>query len=92
MNDWSSAPSLPRRNRACSIWSWYVKGTTVVRRVGERIDGVNFLLRPTVNFLVDPIIQAIAPETKFVVEPGAPPALARFEGPRNYARQKIRIE
>lgn len=68
------------------------QGTTVVRRVGERIDGVNFLLRPTVNFLIDPIIQAIAPETKFVVEPGAPPALARFEGPRNYARQKIRIE
>jgi len=68
------------------------QGKTVVRRVGESIDGVNFLLRPTVNFLIDPIIQAIAPETTFVVAPGAPPALARFEGPRNYERQKIRIE
>ncbi len=68
------------------------QGRTVVSRVGEKIDGVDFLMRPTVNFIVDPIIQAIAPETKFVVEPGAPPALARFEGPRNYARQKIRIE
>jgi hypothetical protein len=68
------------------------QGKTVVRRVGERIDGVTFLLRPTVNFIIDPIIQAIAPETKFIIEPGAPPALARFEGPRNYERQKIRIE
>ena len=68
------------------------KGNTVVRRVGENIDGVNYFLRPTINFLIDPIIQAIAPETMFVVAPGAPPALARFEGPRNYQRQPIRIE
>ncbi len=68
------------------------QGKTVVQRVGERFDGVTFLLRPTVNFLVDPIIQAMAPEAKFTIEPGAPPALARFEGPRNYERQKIRIE
>jgi hypothetical protein len=67
-------------------------GKTVVRRVGERIDGVNFLLRPTINPIIDPLIQAIAPETTFVVQPGAPPGLARFEGPRNYTRQMIRIE
>jgi len=68
------------------------QGKTVLRRVGDRIDGVNFLLRPTVNPIIDPIIQAIAPETTFVIEPGAPPCLARFDGPRNYAGQKIRIE
>jgi hypothetical protein len=68
------------------------QGTTVVLRVGERIDGVNFLLRPTVNFLIDPIIHALAPETNFVITSGTPPALARFDGPRNYERQKIRIE
>lgn len=68
------------------------QGTTVVLRVGERIDGVNFLLRPTVNFLIDPIIHALAPETNFVITSGTPPGLARFDGPRNYERQKIRIE
>jgi hypothetical protein len=35
---------------------------------------------------------ALAPGTNFFVEPGAPPGLARFEGPRNFAEQKIRIE
>jgi hypothetical protein len=33
-----------------------------------------------------------APETSFLVQSGTPPGLARFEGPRNYAEQKIRIE
>lgn len=68
------------------------QGKVVVHRVGERIDGVHFLLRPTINPVIDPIIHAIAPETNFIVAPGSPPALARFEGPRNYQRQKIRIE
>lgn len=68
------------------------QGKTVVYRVGEKIDGVNFLLRPTINPVIDPIIQALAPETSFVVAPGSPPALARFEGPRNYQGQKIRLE
>jgi hypothetical protein len=49
-------------------------------------------LRPTNNWLVDPIIRRIAPPTQFFIQPGAPPALARFEGPRNYAGQKIRLE
>lgn len=68
------------------------KGKTEVQRVGERIEGLRFLLRPTVNPLIDPLIQMIVPETTFIVEPGSPPAMARFEGPRNYQRQKIRIE
>jgi len=48
-----------------------------IRRPGGKIDVVRFALRPTVNWLIDP---------------GAPPGLARFDGPRNYAGQKIRIE
>jgi hypothetical protein len=39
-----------------------------------------------------PIIRMFAPETTFLVQAGAPPSLARFDGPRNFAGQKIRIE
>ncbi len=53
---------------------------------------VPFAMRPTVNFLIDPIIQHFAPETTFFVKPGKPPALVRFAGPRNYAGQTIVIE
>ena len=63
-----------------------------IRRPGGKIDVVRFALRPTVNWLIDPIIRLFAPETNFLVQPGAPPAMARFDGPRNYAEQKIRIE
>lgn len=63
-----------------------------IRRRGGKIDVVRFALRPTVNWLIDPIIRMFAPETNFLVQPGAPPGLARFDGPRNYAEQKIRIE
>ena len=63
-----------------------------IRRPGGKIDVVRFALRPTVFWLVDPIIRMFAPETNFFVQPGAPPGLARFDGPRNYAGQKIRIE
>jgi hypothetical protein len=65
---------------------------TTVRRSGGEIDVVRFALRPTVNWLIDPVIRMLAPETTFFVESGAPPGLARFEGPRNFAGQKIRIE
>ena len=63
-----------------------------INRRGGSIDTVHFVLRPTVNWLVDPIIRAFAPDTTFSVQTGAPPALALFEGPRNFAGQKIRIE
>jgi hypothetical protein len=53
---------------------------------------VTLALRPTINFIVDPILQWLVPDTQFFVSPGTPPALARFAGPRNYAGQKIRIE
>jgi len=65
---------------------------TTVRRPGGRIDVVRFALRPTVNWLIDPVIRMLAPETNFLVQSGAPPGLARFDGPRNFTGQKIRIE
>ena len=65
---------------------------TSVRRPGGKIDVVRFALSPTVNWLVDPVIRMLTPDTNFFVKLGAPPGLARFEGPRNFAGQKIRIE
>jgi hypothetical protein len=56
------------------------------------LEAVRFALRPTVNWLIDPVIRMLTPETNSFVKPGAPPGLARFEGPRNFAGQKIRIE
>jgi hypothetical protein len=32
------------------------------------------------------------PETAFLVQSGRPPGMARFDGPRNYVGQIIRIE
>jgi hypothetical protein len=63
-----------------------------VRSRGGKIDVVRFALRPTVHWLIDPIVRMFAPETNFLVQLGAPPGLARFDGPRNYAAQNIRIE
>jgi hypothetical protein len=65
---------------------------TVIRRPGGSLEVVPFTLRPTINWLVDPIVRMFAPETQFLVQPGTPPFLARFQGPRNYAGQKIRLE
>ena len=59
---------------------------------GGKVDVVRYALSPTVNWLIDPVIRMFVPETNFFVQPGAPPGLARFDGPRNFAGQKIRIE
>jgi hypothetical protein len=67
-------------------------GTTAVSSPGATLDVVKLELRPTINWLIDPIIQRIAPKTEFFMQPGAPPALARFEGPRNYGGQEIVLE
>lgn len=68
------------------------QNSVTVPRSGADIGAVHFILRPTVNWLVDPIIRMLAPDTDFFVRPGAPPILVRFAGPRNFAEQKIRIE
>jgi hypothetical protein len=68
------------------------EGSTSLQRPGGRLDVVRFVMRPTINWLIDPIIQRIAPETSFFVCPGEPPGLARFEGPRNYTGQEVRLE
>jgi hypothetical protein len=67
------------------------EGTTI-RRIGGSLEVVRFTLTPTIHWLVDPLVRRFVPDTEMFVHPGAPPALARFQGPRNHAGQKIRIE
>jgi hypothetical protein len=67
-------------------------GPTAVTPPGGKLDVVQLSLRPTINWVVDRIVQRIAPSTQFFIQPGTPPALARFEGPRNYTGQEIRLE
>jgi hypothetical protein len=68
------------------------KEATVTTRAGNKVKGVRFALSPAINFLIDPILRMFTPETDFFMQPGHPPAMIRFEGPRNFAEQKIRIE
>lgn len=65
---------------------------TSVRRPGGTLDVVKFSLRPTISWLIDPIVHRLVPTTEFLVQPGDPPALARYTGPRNYAGQEMRLE
>lgn len=67
-------------------------GSGRVRRSGLTIDAERYTLLPTVHFLIDPVLQRLVPRTVFLVEPGTPPSVARFAGPRNYQGQMIRIE
>jgi hypothetical protein len=63
-----------------------------LERAGIRVAAVHYSLSPTVHWLVDPVIRRFLPETSFWMLSGAPPLLVRFEGPRNYARQPVRIQ
>ena len=63
-----------------------------LERAGVRLDTVQYSLAPTVHWLVDPVIRRFLPETSFWMLAGTPPLLVRFEGPRNYSRQPVRIQ
>jgi hypothetical protein len=67
-------------------------GRTSIDRYGTAVPVEQYTLRPTLGWLVDPIVQRWVPSTQFFVEPGEPPSLARYAGPRNYQRQEIRLE
>lgn len=64
----------------------------VLERTGLRLAARRFELNPTIHWALDPLIRMIAPRATFWMLPGEPPALARFTGPRNYARQGIMIQ
>lgn len=67
-------------------------GQGSMRRLGRPLTTERYLLRPTLGWILDPIVRRIVPSTEFLVEPGTPPTLARYEGPRNYRGQEIRLE
>jgi hypothetical protein len=67
-------------------------GRTRIRRMGDDVAVERFTLRPTFGWLVDPILHRMIPSTEFLVEPGAPPSLARYAGPRNYEGQEIVLQ
>jgi len=65
---------------------------TVVERMGIRLQTETYRLNPSIHWTVDPVVRMFAPSATFFMLPGEPPALARFVGPRNYARQEIVIQ
>ncbi len=67
-------------------------GRTRIRRMGDDVAVERFTLRPTFGWLVDPILHRMVPSTEFLIEPGAPPSLARYAGPRNYEGQEIVLQ
>src|ERR1051325_6441681 len=67
-------------------------GAAVLDRTAVHLDSETFRLGPTVHWTLDPLIRLTAPRATFWMLPGNPPALARFSGPRNYARQEIVIQ
>ena len=66
-------------------------GVRRLTRMGTTLDVEEYQLRPTLGWLVDPIVQRLVPTTTFLVEPTRPPSLAEYAGPRNYTGQEIRL-
>jgi hypothetical protein len=69
-----------------------VGAATVSRIAGGKVATTRYTLLPTINFLIDPILQRFVPKTEFFMDDGKPPMLVKFAGPRNYAGQKMRLE
>jgi len=67
-------------------------GASTLDRPGGAVAIERYALRPTVAWIVDPFVHAIVPRTRFLLEPGSPPAFARYDGPRNFGGQEIRLE
>lgn len=63
-----------------------------IRRAGGKIEAERFSMVPKVNFLLDPFLKFLGPDTSFFQQAGRPPSMAAFAGPRNFDGQTIRIE
>jgi hypothetical protein len=68
------------------------EGRHRLRRMGRERTLERYTLRPTFGWVVDPIVHRLVPSTEFLVDPGSPPSLARYRGPRNYQGQEILLE
>jgi len=67
-------------------------GQSQIKRMGRDLMVEHYTLRPTFGWVVDPIVHRLVPSTEFLVEPGSPPSLARYAGPRNYQGQEMLLE
>ena len=67
-------------------------GQSRLKRMGRELELEHYTLRPTFGWVVDPIVHRLVPSTEFLVEPGSPPSLARYAGPRNYQGQEMLLE
>jgi hypothetical protein len=67
-------------------------GQKEIERFGAKLTTEHLSLRPSIHWMVDPIVRIVAPPTDFLILDGEPPALARFTGPRNFAGEEIRLE
>ena len=65
---------------------------STIQRPGRPLTVVQYVMRVTINPLLNPIVHMIAPDTNFFQTKDTPPAMVRFAGPRNYAGQEIRLE
>jgi len=65
---------------------------TVARIAGGKVATTRVTMLPTVNFLIDPILQRFVPKTEFFMDGAKPPMMVKFAGPRNYAGQSMRLE
>jgi len=65
---------------------------TTIARPGHPVSVMQYVMRVTINPILNPIVHMVAPETNFFQTRDTPPAMMRFAGPRNYAGQEIRIE
>jgi hypothetical protein len=66
--------------------------SSTIQRPGHPLPVVQYIMRVTVNPVLNPIVHMIAPDTNFFQTKDSPPAMVRFAGPRNYAGQEIRLE
>ena len=65
---------------------------TTIARPGHQVPVNQYVMRVTINPILNPIVHMVTPETCFFQTRDTPPAMMRFAGPRNYAGQDIRIE
>ena len=64
-------------------------GDETLARPGVTLDAQRYRLRPTLHWIVDPVIARLVPDVTFWTVPGDPPSLALFEGPRGFGGGRI---
>jgi hypothetical protein len=66
--------------------------SSTIQRPGHPVAVVQYVMRVTLNPILNPLVHMMTPDTMFFQTTDSPPAMVRFAGPRNYAGKEIRIE